>query len=361
MRKRARQIGIEVGVMDTGQLNAITDVTGVLVGHKTIMDGETVRTGVTAVLPHDGNLYQEKVPAAIAIANGFGKFAGYTQVEEVGTIETPIIITNTLNVGTAVAASVKYTLGLAGNENVRSVNAVVGEINDGILSDIRGMHVTEPDVIAAIRSARPGPVDEGCVGAGTGARTFNYKSGVGTSSRMVPLDTDLRYTVGVLVVTNYGGLLDVNGAPVGRELGQPGYGEPRKEEGGSCIIVIATDAPFSSLGLKRLARRAFHGLARTGSHLTNGSGDYAIAFSTAYRIPHNCRTPLLLPALLMTDAMTPFFQAVIEATQEAVYNSLFMAVTTTGQHGRVVPALPMDEVIEICKKYNVLNLRQRLK
>ncbi len=358
-RARAREIGIQVGVMKPGPLNAITDVDGVTVGHTTCIDGSDVRTGVTAILPHGANLYQEKVPAAMYVGNGYGKLAGSTQVEELGTIETPIVLTNTLSVGTAVTAVVNYTLDQSGNETVRSVNAVVGETNDGYLNDIRGMHVTENDVISAIEAAKPGPVEEGSVGAGTGTRAFGYKGGIGTASRLVPGSGGGKaYTVGVLVQSNYGGILNINGAPAGRELRKTARaerGQPERE--GSCMIVITTDAPLCPRNLKRMAKRAVLGLARTGSEMGNGSGDYVIAFSTAYRLPHSGSSPLTVPPLMPNNAMTPFFRAVIEATQEAVYNSMFMATTVEGYRGLVTQAIPLDDVIRICKKYNVLNLQ----
>ena len=361
-RVRAREIGIEVGVMNPGPLNAITDIAGVTVGHTTLVRGNDVRTGVTAVLPHGENMYLEKVPAAMYVGNGYGKLAGFTQVEELGTIETPIVLTNTLSVGTAVTAVVKYTLEQPGNENVRSVNAVVGETNDGYLNDIRGMHVTEDDVISAIKTAKPGPVDEGCVGAGTGTRAFGYKGGIGTASRRVHGGDGGSYTVGVLVQTNYGGILDINGAPVGRELKKIERNNKVQRDGeGSCMIVIATDAPLCSRNLKRLAKRAVLGLSRTGSEMGNGSGDYVIAFSTAYRIPHSGIRLLQVPPLLPNNAMTPFFRAVVEATQEAVYNSMFMATTVEGYKGHTTHAIPLDEVVKICKQYNVLNLQQKMK
>lgn len=392
-RARARDIGIEVGVIETGPLDAITDVPGVRVGHLTLVRGDSVHTGVTAVIPHGGNLFLEKVPAAISVGNGFGKLAGSTQVMELGNIETPIVLTNTLGVGTAVEAVVRFMLDLPGNESVRSVNAVVGETNDGYLNDIRGLHVTGDDVRVAISAAREGPVEEGSVGAGAGTIAFGFKGGIGTSSRVVPCETgaeaqprtggakdQTHYTIGVLVQSNFGGLLDVNGAPVGRELAlkreresdggsgsdkdtgrsgmQAGPGES-DDGGGSCMIVIATDAPLSSRNLERLARRAFLGLARTGSYMSNGTGDYAIAFSTAYRIPYETGQHVKVPPLVSNDAMTPLFQAVVEATQEAVYNSLFMATTVKGHRGRTIHAIPIGDVLEICRKYNVLNLHRR--
>lgn len=359
-RMRARELGIEVGVMETGTWNAITDVPGVYVGHQTIIRDDHVRTGVTAILPHEGNLFREKVPAAIYVGNGFGKLAGFTQAEELGNIETPIVLTNTLSVGTAMTALITYTLRHPGNEDVFSVNAVVGETNDGYLNDIRGLHVTEEDVWEAIKGATSGPVEEGSVGAGTGTTAFGFKGGIGTASRRVSKEEGGYYTVGVLVQSNYGGTLDINGAPVGRELRQPKQGKEAPKEGdGSCMIVVATDAPLSSRNLKRLAKRALHGLARTGSCMSNGSGEYVIAFSTAYRIPHNA-TLLSVPALVPNDMMDPLFCGVVEATQEAVYNSMFMATTMEGQKGRVVRAIPLDEVVRICEQYKVLHLQKKL-
>ena len=355
-RKRARELGIEVGVFKPGTWNAITDVPGVIVGHKTIIRGDSVRTGVTAILPHGGNIYQEKVPAAICVGNGFGKLAGYTQVEELGDIETPILLTNTLSVGTAITAVVKYTLNQPANEKVQSVNAIVGETNDSYLNDIRGLHVSEEDVLDAIVDAKSGPVEEGSIGAGTGTRAFRFKGGIGTASRFVPTGDTNGYTLGVLIQSNYGGVLNVNGAPVGRELDWPEQGNDGvKDKDGSCMIVVATDAPLSPRNLKRIARRALHGLARTGSYMSNGSGDYAICFSTAYRVPHNGEMTVAVPPLLSNSAMTPFFRSVMEATQEAIYNSLFMATTVKGREGRVVPAISTDEVVRICKKYSALH------
>lgn len=357
---RAREIGIEVGVMKTGKWNSITDVPGVKVGHKTIIQSNNIRTGVTAILPHDGNIYQKSVPAAIYVGNGFGKLAGYTQVEELGNIETPIVLTNTLSVGTAITAVVKYTLNQPGNENVRTVNAVVGETNDGYLNDIRGLHITEKDVLDAIKSSKSGPVVEGSIGAGTGTIAFDFKGGIGTASRLVPREDSGNYNLGVLVQSNYGGILDINGAPFGCELKKSKQTKSSvKDADGSCMIIVATDTPLSPRNLKRIAKRAIHGLAKTGSCMSNGSGDYVISFSTAYRIPHNNKNHLSTPALIPNDAMTPFFIAVAEATQEAVYNSMFMATTIKGQQGRVVHAIPIDEVIRICNKYNVLNLQKK--
>jgi D-aminopeptidase len=347
-----------VGVLKPGPLNAITDVEGVRVGHVTIWRGDSVRTGVTAILPHGGNLFQEKVPAAIYVGNGFGKLAGVTQVEELGTLETPILLTNTLSVPQVADALIQYMLSLPGNEEVRSVNPVVGETNDGWLNDIRGRHVRKEDVFAAIEGATAGPVEEGSVGAGTGTRALGFKGGIGTSSRRLP-DRLGGWTVGVLVQSNYGGILEINGAPVGRELGVYSYRDRlRYADGdGSCMIVVATDAPLSARNLKRLARRAMLGLAKTGSFSSNGSGDYVIAFSTAraLRQPYSPEQRSRQVELLYNDAMSPLFLAVVEATQEAVYNSLFKATTVVGRAGHRAEAIPIDKVVEICRKYNALN------
>jgi D-aminopeptidase len=348
-RARSRELGILTGKMETGKFNAITDVPNVKVGHKTITKGKDVRTGVTAILPCEGNIFQEKIPAAIYIGNGFGKLTGYTQVEELGNIETPIILTNTLSVGTAVTAVIKYVLNQPGNENVRSVNAVVGETNDGYLNDIRGFHVTESDVLDAIKSAKSGPVDEGCVGAGTGTIAFGCKGGIGTSSRLIPDGEGGHYTIGVLVQTNYGGDLNINGVPVGEELKQ--IKDIKDSDTGSCMIVVATDALISVRNLKRIAKRSLFGLAKTGSVMSSGSGDYVICFSTAYKINDKLNENVKIPQLLPNEEMTPFFTAVIEATQEAVYNSIFMATTTTGQRGRIVEAISVDEVMKVYNRY----------
>ena len=343
-RARARDIGIEVGLMKTGRLNAITDVSGVTVGHRTIVKGQDVRTGVTVVIPHPGNVFQEKVPAAIYCFNAFGKLAGLTQVEELGNIETPIVLTNTLSVGTCITALIRYTLELPGNEDIRSVNAVVGETNDGFLNDIRGMHVREEDVLAAIKKAASGPVDEGSVGAGTGTVAFGFKGGIGTSSRITPGINGVHHTVGVLVQSNFGLRLTINGIPFSRGIKQ-GRGD------GSCMIVIATDAPLSPRNLKRMAKRAFAGMARTRSVMSNGSGDYAIAFTTAYRVPHRSQMKSVeVPGLVANDDMTVLFQAAEEATQEAIYNSLFRATTTRGYRGHVREAIPLDAVVDLVKK-----------
>jgi D-aminopeptidase len=351
-RPRARDLGVEPGVFPPGPLNAITDVVGVRVGHTTIIDGDRVRTGVTAVIPHPGNLFQEKVPGAVFVGNAFGKLAGSTQVDELGTIETPIVLTNTLSVGVAVAAAAAWTLAQPGNSDVRSVNAVVGETNDGGLNDIRGQHVTKDHVLAAIAAAREGPVEEGSVGAGTGTQCFGWKGGMGTASRTVPAGGS-RYVLGVLVQTNFGGVLTIDGVPVGKRLGRYAFGPSAPGQGGgdsadgSCIIVVATDAPLDARDLKRLAARAVFGLARTGSSFSHGSGDYAIAFSTAPGL--RTRVGDALPAtrtILPSDGVSPLFQAALEATEEAVYNSIFRATTMTG-NGRTADAIPLDRVREL--------------
>lgn len=346
-RPRAREAGIRIGILEPGPLNAITDVAGVSVGHVTLVEGRTVRTGVTAVLPHGGNLFQEKVPAGFAVANGFGKFMGSTQVEELGEIETPILLTNTLSVPEAAAAAIEWTLRRPGNEQVRSVNAVVGETNDGSLNDIRARRVTKEDALRALTAAKPGPVPEGSVGAGTGTVAFGWKGGIGTSSRRLPAKLG-GYTIGVLVQSNYGGVLTVGGVPAGQMLGRYYLKDELQSSSGdgSVIVVVATDAPLSDRNLKRLAERAFAGIARTGSSFTNGSGDYAIAFSTAEAVR---RTPARRGSAsnmqeLPNDRVSPLFQAVIEATEEAVLNSLFKAETMEGNGGRI-EAIPIEPVV----------------
>ncbi|MCB0012244.1 MAG: P1 family peptidase [Anaerolineales bacterium] len=347
-RKRARELGVNVGVLPPGPLNAITDVTGVLVGQQTVWRGEAVRTGVTAIVPHGGNLFQEKVPAAIHVGNGFGKLAGALQVQELGELETAIALTNTLSVAAALNGLIQHTLSQPGNEQVFSVNAVVGETNDGFLNDIRGQHVTEADVQAALAAAAGGPVAEGSVGAGTGTSCFGFKGGIGTASRRLPAGLPHKtpgYTVGVLVQSNYGGLLTINGQPVGQQLGHiPFKDELNQAEAGSCMVVVATDAPLDSRNLNRLAQRAILGLGRTGSFLGNGSGDFVITFSTAYRIPHGGPPALPASGLLGNEQMNPLFMAVVEATEEAIYNSLFMATTVVGMGGRTREAISMDVI-----------------
>ena len=349
---------MNVGILPIGPLNAITDVGGVMVGHTTIIRGENIRTGVTAILPHNGNLFREKVPAAIFVGNGFGKLMGSTQVNELGEIETPIVLTSTLSVPRAADALVDYMLALPGNEDVQSVNPVVAETNDGYLNDIRGRHITREDVFTAIKSAKGGAVEEGSVGAGTGTVAFGFKGGIGTASRKLPARLG-GYTVGVLVQTNFGGVLTINGAPVGRELGKYYLKDELATPDGSIIIVIATDAPVEARNLNRMAARAMMGLARTGAAGSNGSGDYAIAFSTAPELRiQNSNDPATrnLPRnfkVLPNDAMSPLFLAVIEATEEAIYNSLFRATTATGR-GHTVEALPLDRTLEILRNHKAL-------
>src|SRR5436190_4847917 len=372
-RPRARDASVILGVLPPGPLNAITDVAGVRVGHTTVIRGETIRTGITAVLPHGGNLFQQKVPGAVFVGNGFGKIMGTTQVEELGEIETPILLTSTLNVPRVADALLDYMLALPGNEDVQSVNPLVAETNDGYLNDIRGRHVSAEDVLTAIKSAKTGMVDEGAVGAGTGTVAFGFKGGIGTSSRKLPANLG-GFTVGVLVQTNFGGVLTINGAPVGQELGRyylkdelvspaAKVTQKRKETDadGSVIIVIATDAPVDARNLRRMAARSMMGLARTGASATNSSGDYAIAFSTSpdVRLRPQSQNERNLPRnikWLSNDSVSPLFLAVIEATEEAVYNSLFKATTTTGK-GHTVEALPLDRTMEILRKHGLASPR----
>ncbi len=359
-KPRARDMGIKPGVFEPGPWNAITDVKGVLVGHTTIREGENVRTGVTAILPHAGNLFQEKVTGAVYVGNAFGKLAGSTQVNELGRIETPIILTSTLSVGTAIESVVRYTLALIGNEEVVSVNALVGETNDSGLNDIRGFHVKQEHVWSAIQNAKSGPVTEGCVGAGTGTQSFGWKGGIGTASRVLPEEYG-GYSLGVLIQVSFGGVLSIGGAPVGKELGQYRYA-PKKsgiaqdggQGSGSCMIVVATDAPLDKNNLRRLAARALFGLARTGASFGSGSGDFAIAFTTSPEMrwryqEKEIRKREILPLSLVS----PLFQAALEATEEAVYNGLFQATTTSGM-GRTYESIPLDRVEQILKKYRVI-------
>lgn len=339
-RPRAREIGIVVGSLAPGRWNAITDVRGVRVGHRTLVEGDSVRTGVTVVLPHGGNPFRVKVPAAVAVGNAFGKLVGFTQVEELGTLETPIALTNTLSVFAVADALVAWTLGLPGNEEARSVNPVAAECNDGYLNDIRGRHVTEAHLREAIASAREGPVEEGSVGAGTGTRCLGWKGGIGTSSRVLPGEAG-GFTVGVLAQTNFGGELTVLGTPVGRLLRSES-----REEGGSCVFVVATDAPLDARQLKRLARRALGSLPRVGANLSHGSGDYAIAFSVAaVETDGTPKSPP--PALLPDDRLDALFRAALEASEEAVLNSLLRATTVVGREGHRVEALPIDRLREV--------------
>jgi len=371
-RPRAREVGIAPGVLSPGNLNGITDVKGVKVGHVTLIEGKDIRTGVTAIIPHSGNLFAEKVPAAIYLGNAFGKLMGYTQVEELGNIETPIVLTNTLNVGIVSDGVIEYMLSLPGNENVMSINPVVGETNDGWLNNIRSRSVRQHHVREAIEKAAAGPVEEGSVGAGTGTICFGFKGGIGTSSRLLPKSQG-GYTVGVLVQSNFGGVLTINGAPVGTELVVK---KNSRSKNGSCMIIVATDAPLLSRNLKRLAKRAVLGLARTGSVMSNSSGDYVIAFSTAKAIRPRAKareiadsgqriadskslnairyTLNAIDGPLPNSRMDLLFTAVVEATEEAVYNSLFKATAIIGRDNHFCEALPIERTLEICRKYKVL-------
>jgi D-aminopeptidase len=373
-RERARDLGIQPGILSTGQWNTITDVDGVMVGHKTLIEGDSIRTGVTAILPHNGNLFRDRVPAAVFVGNGFGKALGFTQVQELGELETPIALTNTLSIFDVAKGVADYVLNQPGNENVRSVNPVVGETNDGWLNNIRARVIDTKDVYDAIGAAKSGPVTEGNVGAGTGTRALGFKGGIGTASRMIPENRG-GYTVGVLVQSNFGGILTINGAPVGEELGNHYLagqkGSPRTtlsgttteakagnsgydfDVDGSVMIVVATDAPLTSRNLKRLAKRAFMGISRVGGFASNGSGDYVIAFSTHPDVRNSLDDtgPVRGIRELKNSAVSPLFLAAVEATEEAILNSLFMAETMEGHEGRVQEALPIDEVLDILRKY----------
>ncbi len=375
-QQRTRDLGIHTGILPTGQWNAITDVEGVKVGHKTRIEGTNIRTGVTAILPHSGNMFRERVPAAVYVGNGFGKALGFTQVQELGELETPLALTNTLSIFNAAHGVADYVLNQPGNENVRSVNPVVGETNDGWLNDIRARVISTEDVYDAISAAVSGPVEEGNVGAGTGTTTLGFKGGIGTASRGIPENLG-GYTVGVLVQSNFGGVLTINGAPVGEELGNH-YLATRQtapsdqtgvlakglteEDGydfdvdGSIMIVVTTDAPITSRNLERLAKRAFLGIAKVGGFASNGSGDYVIAFSTHpdLRISLDDDSPKQSNLELRNAEMTPLFLAAVEATEEAILNSLFMAETMEGTDGRVMESLPVDDVMEILRKYNAV-------
>lgn len=382
-KERARDLGIHTGILPAGELNAITDVKGVNVGHHTIIDGEDIRTGVTAILPHFGNLFRERVPVAVYVGNGFGKALGFTQVQELGELETPIALTNTLSIFSAANGVVDYVLDLPGNEDVRSVNPVVGETNDAYLNDIRARVIGIDHVRMAIDAAETGPVTEGNIGAGTGTSALGFKGGIGTASRVLP-DDQGGYTLGVLVQSNFGGILTINGAPVGEELnnhylavntrqttstgnialndkqsgqtGIPGIDGYDFDTDGSVMIVVATDAPITSRNLERLAKRAFMGIARVGGFASNGSGDYVIAFSTSedVRINIDDESSTQTKIELKNSAMTPLFLAAVEATEEAILNSLFMAETMEGTDGRIREALPIDDVLEILRKYNAV-------
>jgi D-aminopeptidase len=355
--KRARDYGITIGILNTGKNNAITDVPGVKVGHVTLIKGDSINTGVTAIIPHPGNIFQNKVPAAIYIGNGFGKLTGYPQVEELGNIETPVILTNTLSVPTAADALIDYTFKFAENKSVRSVNPVVGETNDGGLNDIRKRYITKEHVLQAIERAETGTVAEGNVGAGAGTSCLGFKGGIGTSSRILP-DSRGGYTVGVLVQTNFGGILQIDGVPVGIELDRYRFSGIKNEykEDGSCMIVIMTDAPLSPKNLKRLAARSMFGIARTGGIASNSSGDFAIAVSTAedIRIPYLSDSMYEAPKVLRNDNIDLLFEAVIEATEEAIINSLFAAKSVVGKGNVKVESLPIEKTLEIMKRYNKL-------
>lgn len=356
---RIRDYGIEPGIFRTGEHNAITDVPGVKVGQITIIKGDNIRTGVTAIIPHEGNLFRLKCPAAVYAGNGFGKLAGVTQIEELGNAESPIILTNTLSVAQGIEGVITYTLAQQGNESVGSVNAVVGETNDGGLNDIRGRHVTAEHVLKAIEIASGGPVEEGSVGAGTGTICFGFKGGIGTSSRVLPKSLG-GYTVGVLVQSNYGGILEVDGVPIGEMLGQYSFKKAVEEEksgqdpqlnpDGSCMMVVITDAPVDARNLKRMAKRAMMGLAKTGGIASNGSGDYVIALSVNKDNLISESTATYNPTLLHNDDMSALFEATIEATAEALWNSLFMATDMTGMGGRTVKALPVEKVLKLMGK-----------
>lgn len=358
-RSRARDLGITTGILPTGKWNAITDVPGVKVGQNSVIQGDNVRTGVTAIIPHEGNIFQDKVAAAVYVGNGFGKMMGISQIQELGNIETPILLTNTLNAPKVADALIDYMIKLPGNERVRSVNSVIGETNDGGLNDIRGRHVQAEHVLQSLTQAKSGPVAEGNVGAGVGTETLGFKGGIGTASRKLPASKG-GYTVGVLVQSNFGGVLQINGAPVGREL-QNFYMMEKKERykaDGSCMIVIATDAPLSSRNLERLAKRSYISFGNVGGFSSNGSGDYSIAFSTnpAVRVPYNNKNQIELDVKdIHNDELSALFMAVWEATEEALLNSMFMAEDMTGINKRTVKALPIKETLEILKKYNALN------
>lgn len=348
-QERVRDYGIRIGVFKTGEFNAITDVPGVKVGHLTLIQGDDIRTGVTAIIPHEGNIFRHKVPAAIYVGNGFGKLAGYTQVRELGNIETPIILTNTLSISSGLDALITYTLSQEGNANIGSVNGIVGETNDGGLNNIRARAIKPEHVLKAIENAKSGKVEEGGVGAGTGTICFGYKGGIGTSSRVIPESLG-GYTVGVLVQSNYGGVLEVAGVQVGQLLQKYDYRtNVMQDVDGSCMIVVITDAPLTSRNLERLAKRAIMGLAKTGGIASNGSGDYVIALSVAKENLVDESTQYYYPKELQNEDVSPLFLATIEATEEALLNSLFVAKTMKGYKGRVVEELPVEKIIELVK------------
>ena len=349
--KTLREWGFPTGIFQPGPNNAITDVPGVTVGHVTCIEGDSIRTGVTAIVPHQGNLFRNKVPAAIYVGNGFGKLAGYTQVRELGNIETPVILTNTLSVAAGIEGAVRYTLMQPGNERENSVNAVVGETNDGRLNAIRAMHITPQMVIDAIKGAKSGPVEQGCVGAGTGTICFGFKGGIGTSSRVLPESLG-GYTIGVLVQTNYGGILEIDGVQVGQQLQKHDFiNHVRRNENvdGSCMMVVITDAPLDSRNLERVAKRAMMGMAKTGGIASNGSGDYVIALSVAPENLINDKAKKITSTVLANSEMSSIFAATIETTAEALWNSLFMASSMTGRAGYHVDALPVDKVLEMLR------------
>jgi D-aminopeptidase len=355
-RQRARDLGIKPGILTPGPLNAITDVKGVKAGHRTIMEGENTRTGVTVIMPHGGDLFRSRVPAAVYVGNGFGKALGFTQVQELGELETPIGLTNTLSIHTVANGITDHMLRQPGNENVRSVNPVVGETNDGWLNDIRGRHVTMEHVFEAIEDAKGGSVEEGSVGAGTGTSALGFKGGIGTSSRKLPEKMG-GYTVGVLVQSNFGGVISIDGAPVGEELNNHYMAsDVPYDVDGSVMIIVATDAPLLSRNLERLAKRAILGISRVGGFASNGSGDYVIAFSTSEEVRIDNRTSGSTQNYteLSNSVTTPLFLATVEATEEAIINSLFMATTVTGDRGHSQQALPIDQVLNIMRKYNLL-------
>ena len=353
---RPRDMGLEIGLFKTGEWNAITDVSGVQVGHKTLIQGDSVRTGVTIIKPHSGNLFKDKVMGAVYVTNGFGKAIGFTQVAELGTIETPIGLTNTLNIFLVANAIVDYMI--EENPTIRSVNPVVGETNDSGLNDIQGRHVQKKHVFSAIHNAKSGPVLEGSVGAGTGTRTLGFKGGIGTASRVLPEETG-GYTVGVLVQTNFGGSLMINGAPVGRELKKSPFSSsiPYDEDEGSCMIIIATNAPLSNRNLKRMAKRVDHAFGRVGAYSSNGSGDYVIIFSTAKGIDNDGKT--IKREEMKNRYMNGLFSGTVEATEEAIINSLFMAETVSSRYGSM-ESLPVDKTMKILKKYKALNWNKNI-
>lgn len=357
-KNRLRDYGIVPGIFKTGEYNAITDVKGVKVGHVTLKDGVDMCTGVTAIIPHEGNIYQKKCPAAIYAGNGYGKLAGYTQVKEMGNIETPIILTNTLSVAAGINGLITYTLQQKGNERIKSVNAIVGETNDATLNNIRKRYVTEEHVLTALKKASSGPVEEGCVGAGTGTKHFGYKGGIGTSSRVLPKELG-GYTVGVLVQTNYGGILEINGFPAGKELDYYPFRQYTEQDShlnpdGSCMIVIITDAPVDSRNLERMSKRSMLGIAKTGGFASNESGEYAIAISVNSDNLVDDRNPYYFPTLLHNKSLSPLFEATVEATEEALLNALFAAETTTS-NGNTIEAFPVKKAVEMMKDKKYLN------